>query len=715
MPLVEPDRPLPNKAKYCCVCASRGHIAENCRSADRLCGHVKSTMFIKNFQSSYELDKKPGRPSFNQDKFVILNSASGNFKFNYDEDVNEYANNFYTRFRLKVKLDSRARRKARKAAKQQLEELLDINEPHVGDEKRIKIIDLSSNLENTMSSKAEDEITENAAEEPNEENVMIDQAKDLKIELSLNETNEMDYDDVSSDDEDVYKLQKLAELTKLEEDQKRLQRIKEEIMMKRKLAKNGKNFEAETEQVPATLDSDSNYSFSEFFKESQEPKGDPTKPLDYIPLVGNTVAKRSDMVLEVNEAVQEETENTAKNEMKCEAKIFLTAENSRYLVTSQGNSFLQDKSKEYDVLVRMEWRTIGNVLVVLGLPKQQDEFHTDLCSFFQKIEMTIKKRNDVGIPKNRVSLIKYLRETIGQLEKPMGNVKDLYERMRRYKRFNTKASRKHAERLRKELNMILMGKCGFREGNKHLIGLQEMLRSLAQSNDQIIPIPFRRELVEHLNYIFSSNEHENYEDLVQQYIDLKRMRSLPILSLDRSLLGLKINVKLDNSSSQLAPEEDAVATPNNSVAGMESSVTKLPALMDIKINIFPENSSLVGDEDKQWRPKNEMTSNKVESLQPQPKNDTKEKDSSSNVNKTSTEPKNVEKKLTNPLEEPSSHWSQKCLEFLEPLLDQSSIKSNAKALAKVHTFIKKSEKNKLTQHHYILLSQIFGRIKSENS
>lgn len=655
-----------------------------------------------------------------------FNTIEGDYRFNYEDIVREDGNRFYARFKRGSRLNLMVKKSI--SQKRPAEEF---SEPLIDSKFKDNSINMSTSLESFIENS--NIVNKNKVEELKELDDTVSSNTKTEIEKTITLSEELDAsenkitdDSVSEkfsemsktenesdpDDENDFRLKKLAELAQLEKDRRKLQKIKDHIMMKKSFSRNGstpKNSVEETSGTVAVHDSDSNYSFSEYWhKESCETDSDSGRLPDYIPLGDITAVQTTNAVFEVNEPVNSvEAENTAANEVKCEAKIFLTTEHSRYLVTTQGNNFLQSRSKEHNVLVRMEWRSIGNVLIAHGLPSQQDKFHADLYAFFEKVETNIKKRNDVGIPKNRQNLIKYLRDTIAQLEKPMGNAKDLYERLRRFNGINTKASKKRSEQLRKELNMIFMGKCGLREGNKHLIALQDKLRYLTQSNEQNIPIPFRRELMEHLNYIFSSNEHDNYADLMQQYVDLKRMKSLPVLALDRKLLGLKINVKLDDSSVVSAANESITAGSDSSDE-VKSSEAKLPTLMDINVNISTESVTPDKSEEK--------------SPEPQPNKDLGEEEQKENpssdlaIESVKPDSKEAAVAVADTLNDStfSDYWSNKCLEFLKPLLDYPNVHSNTKALAKVNSFIKQAEKNRLSRKHYFSLSQIFQRHRKEN-
>lgn len=704
VPLTEHIRPLPNKPKYCCICASKGHLAEQCRSADRFTKSPISSVFIKNYQTTYRVKFLEDDEDQQNDEFVTFSSIENDYSFNYEDDVTNDCNAFYNRFKRAVRLDERLAKK-RKAAQRladknktmimELESISDVEKFEAADGSKHDLpaeaitsdgtnVDLINITAPTVVEEAEQEKQETATE--------------LEI---VPEQNNKEANDMSSDDDNDDKLKKLAELAMLEQEMLKLNRLKEELILNTTSGKSSNKNNSSHTHTEEVHDSDSNYSFSEFYTDATGESANLVKLPDYIPLESNdpTTNKFDDKEPVANQAANQ-TDESLPAETKCEAKIYLTAEHSRYLVTTQGDSFLKNKSKEHGVLVRMEWRSVGNILIVNGLPSSQDKFHADLIEFFEKIETKIKNRNDVGIPKNRQNLIRYLRSTVGQLENTMGNARDIYERMCRYNAFNTKASKKHAERLRKELNMILIGKCGLRDGNRHLVALQDKLRELTESSEQNVSISFRKDLVEHLNYIFSSVEHDNYADLMQQYIDLKRMKSLPTLNLDRRLLGLKINVKLDDSHASVT-ENIKSQTEVNNTSQIENNTGKTvqtienvetaadSSLLDIQINVTSKDFEWLNEQKKQLPATKRLPKQKTLVL-------------CEGLTGTGSEDPNT----------PSKHWSQRCLEFLKPLLDCPHTSSIA--YIKINRYIRQAENNQLTAGHYTALSKIFARMTSDS-
>lgn len=329
------------------------------------------------------------------------------------------------------------------------------------------------------------------------------------------------------------------------------------------------NLEMGTINDRSSYDSDSNYSFSDFFDRSQHsvsPSSSPikTKPIpkfdnsDFIPLmaaVSTTVSEEIDEENTTAEGISHVVTrvelNDASDNVKCEAKIFLTKDHSKYLLTKNGNAFLTETFTRHNVIVRMEWRSIGNILIVQGSTSSQDSFHADLIQYCSHAEKEARKKQEISqqVPKNRQALIRFIKDQLSILVKDQGKVKDLFIKMRLSERQNSKAGTKRADQARRSLNIILMGQTGLRDGHMHLTALQSNLRCLMDTtgkNDDNVGGPistsFRNEVFQHFRYIFSSVEHPDYAHLIHEYDELRRNKKLPTLNLDPSLVGLKINV-----------------------------------------------------------------------------------------------------------------------------------------------------------------------------
>ncbi|XP_050336084.1 uncharacterized protein LOC126762991 [Bactrocera neohumeralis] len=339
-----------------------------------------------------------------------------------------------------------------------------------------------------------------------------------------------------------------------------------------------------------TVDSDSNYSFSDHFEipapavstkntahtEEEEMDAQPStsaaakgkqrhvremEPLpDFIPLGDNSDVN---MVNDTNTGISHRfvaadtddeniNENKNENDSPCEAKVFLTPFHSNYLLSPTGHDFLVQKSKECNIKARLDWTSVGHVLVIFGLAFDQDTFHKALLEQCQKLmdQMNNKQFSGIRVPKRIDALIRFLRENISQLQSDLGDVNDLQKRIKNLEKTHTKANMKLAEKYRRLLNMILLGQAGLGDGDKHLDKLLINLKSLINDYqaENMVPQSLREEIDSHCKVLFTSYRHDNYPELIQTYNQMPNNEKINV-NIDPRLLGQKM---LDVS---LTPEQ----------------------------------------------------------------------------------------------------------------------------------------------------------------
>lgn len=325
------------------------------------------------------------------------------------------------------------------------------------------------------------------------------------------------------------------------------------------------------------LDTDSNYSFSEHFPSNEKNDGESLSTLkidrsksvgqlpDFIPISGDSemgIATKSERKVgplpdfislgdsdEDNDSKTlnpegENIEGKGQSEESCEGKIYPSKFHSQFLLSPEGTKFLVESSREHNVKVIMDWSAVGNVLVIHGLPSNQDKFHTALMEKMKAVSDDKNRKTleqSQKLPRARDNLIKVLQESILQLEKDLGDVIDLHKKMKFNEGRSSKSNFKLAEKYRRTLNMILMGQAGLRDGQMHLSNLQDKLRELKGcTNNEPVTLDLREQIEKHYRYIFSSFQHGCYEQLIRVYMNMKKTNNLPELKLDYKLLGKKV-------------------------------------------------------------------------------------------------------------------------------------------------------------------------------
>lgn len=344
------------------------------------------------------------------------------------------------------------------------------------------------------------------------------------------------------------KLMKEAEIEKLTEMEISLNKLKDQLQKKESINDIVLNI---SHPLHSVHDSDSNYSFSEYFNESKAKDGSKSRQNsvaespDFIPLPPHIDGSDLADVADTMSSAQMNPDRAADS-----AKIFLTKEHARLLLkTDAGNKLLSDASVTHQVKVRMDWENLGNVLIVIGSRAMQNKFHADLIRFLVDMckKMRIKNETLQNLPRSKVALIRFIREQFALLEQPLGNVNELHKAMIRNENMQSKNGTKNADRFRKHLNIILMGKAGLRDGRRHLTQLESNLKFLLTHNKDMITRQTREEISQHYSYIFSPIVHDKYPDLIAEYEEMKRSKTLPPLNIDKTLMAFKISIDDDNN------------------------------------------------------------------------------------------------------------------------------------------------------------------------
>lgn len=435
----------------------------------------------------------------------------------------------------------------------------------------------------------------------------------------------------------------------------------------------------------AVHDSDSNYSFSEFFNDAKS-KDKITESPDFIPLPPEI---DSSDIAEASKAEEKASMNS--DRAVNSAKIHLTKDHARFILSTEaGNKMLSDASVTHQVKVRMDWENVGNVLIVCGTRANQNKFHADLIKFLVEMSKKIRIKNETfqQIPKGKVALIKFIRDQFALLSTvPLGNVNELYKNMKRNENLQSKNGTKNADRSRKNLNIILMGRAGLRDGRLHLTGLESNLKFLLENNKEFITRQTREEIYQHYRYVFSPFVHDDYPDLISQYEEMKRAKSFPPLNIDKKLLEFKISVKDDKGVDLNRAKQKLMRCANGTESPKKNSQESVESGSKIEIKSMPEPKT----------PTRELKTPKRDAKTPK-----SESKATKNIESTDLA---ASSSLDNSSDlHKNAVWSLKCIEIIEKCR-QREIKSS-KVVDKLNTVLEKASRNQLTYGDFKNLEQI---------
>ncbi|XP_055321315.1 uncharacterized protein LOC129577772 [Sitodiplosis mosellana] len=584
----------PPKVKYCCLCAGRGHYAENCSRANRTPGplSLNITSYRWLLKSPFNIDNKGPR-------YTILASDLNDYNFNFGNSVSSVGNTIYGRFRRAVNLNANQSTTSEN-------DVVFVNETNLHDtsDPPIEVYDdydfEMDDLDDVSSSEQYSENTHDSSF------MTID-----NLNTEEHDTKEPRADPVETG---IFAADKEAAIKRLDDKIHTLEELKEKMLSQKSdddLNETGQSTDHDT-----TIESDVNVS-------GQKDDVTTSSALpDFIPLSPDEPEKYEP----ARSPSPVSADSTTNANEKSDATIHLTKDHCKKLLSEKGNQFLRDSELQYNVSVRLEWRQYGNVLIVNGIASNQQDFHNILREFFESNENPQKQQLGGNLPKNRDALIRYVRSQVAVLDSPMCNVKHmadvqgLFNRIRQNEQNPSKSNVKQNLRLRKHLNMVLFGRYGFAEGKSHLDELQKCLRGVISGSSQNVPVDVRQKMGEHMAYVFSGDDHKNYENIIEHYNQMRKDRTLPPLILDRKLFGLKINVypsdaDTDNNTSKRkkplnyvkyndlpTPSNSRLTSTMRSAKVQNSQLNTPPSLLDIQINVStPSTSNAYQNESMQRR------------------------------------------------------------------------------------------------------------------
>ncbi|KAI9587985.1 uncharacterized protein LOC119631700 [Glossina fuscipes] len=547
-----------NKRKYCCVCGARGHLSDSCNNAVRIMEYPVILSTIKSYQKSYP--DYPTRSQYNGIGLNLMYEPNKDLYFQMANNTDE--EKYYGRFLNTVGMGYLLNRRT------------DTNLEKPSIEK--------TNIRNSCSKATNQQAEKNAMDPPNQVQEVSESGSVEIVALADNSevsiASTQDPDIVANDDND-------------DDTSPAVVFIEDEIAENIQLHVKGNDAQITDSCVSNVEDvespgSNSNYSFSEHFQEASayKPVCDQTSDLqqvqpvkentkiremkalpDFIPLFNspdvNDISSNDD---NDNEAPTEDDclqagisrkfvminsdEENAENSTKlppnspCEAKIYLTRFHSKYLLSPKGHKFLIKTSEECGLKARLDWTSVGHVLIIFGFPAAQDKFHAKLLDIFRKHFETMQLQKFQNVPKRTDGLIRFLRGNIKQLLTNLGSAESLLRRVETYEKRQTKQAYKIAEKARRSLNMILLGQAGLANGGNHLDKLLMNLKSLIDNHsaEDLAPSELRTEITEHWLPIFTSYRHSNYQEMVETYNKLISRNRLPKLNFDLQLLGVKV-------------------------------------------------------------------------------------------------------------------------------------------------------------------------------
>jgi hypothetical protein len=277
-----------------------------------------------------------------------------------------------------------------------------------------------------------------------------------------------------------------------------------------------------SQTLSVTLDdSNSNYSFSDFYVDRNARPNDENQNQNAL-LPSNSIVP--DFIpLHNNNRLSSPIERISNRQIISDAKIMLTKEHATFLMTKDGQNFVVDLGTQFNITSQFNWDSAGNSLVIKGLMKNQEKFHSQIRTFLYKFEIEEqmnKLLKSTQAPRIRLQLINYIQTNLKMIRKVP--IKEARKNLNMLISAEREMDYKKTLKFRKCLNIIFMGYMQLREGAFHVGELKKILdeqkKEVSNGKGEIsIDQRLRDEINNHIRYIFSSIDHGDYNELFRDF------------------------------------------------------------------------------------------------------------------------------------------------------------------------------------------------------
>lgn len=293
-------------------------------------------------------------------------------------------------------------------------------------------------------------------------------------------------------------------------------------------------------------DSNSNYSFSEFYKPNSElnnenqiisDRNNPQPLSDYVPLVSTNrnTENTNNQLVAVNDSQQK----------VCDAKVLLTKEHASILMSPKGQNALFDLGERFKVVSQFKFDSMGNSIWLTGLPFNQLMFHNEMKDLIYKIETDEYERmieKTTQIPKIIGRTVSFLKSNFSSIKN--SGIRETKQLLDKFTIAEKTHNHRKAVKCRKALNIIFIGHAELGDGAKHISELKRILigleKEIEQGNaDAQVDPKLRNQISVHIRYIFSAVDHSSlygdYRKMFEEYrkVLMKRQNSKNLLSNNR--------------------------------------------------------------------------------------------------------------------------------------------------------------------------------------
>lgn len=245
---------------------------------------------------------------------------------------------------------------------------------------------------------------------------------------------------------------------------------------------------------------------------------------DFIPLNNDENRPQTVALPQPVTEIQREIETVS------EATIMLRKDHFMLLNTEKGKHFLTEIMSRFNIVSQFKWDNTGNSLMITGFPADQSMFHVEVREFLFRSELDRSQKSletSMAIPKSKIKLVNYLRTNLQSLRPKRSAKKVAKQMVEHLSQAEQRKDCKNALKWRKSLNVILIGYGELRQGGEHIGALRKILVTLEKEikrEDLDVNANLRKEIVWHMKPIFSSMNHGDYRELYREFLNHMQQR-----------------------------------------------------------------------------------------------------------------------------------------------------------------------------------------------
>lgn len=215
-----------------------------------------------------------------------------------------------------------------------------------------------------------------------------------------------------------------------------------------------------------------------------------------------------------------------------DARVMLTKDHFRYLSAEKGQNFLFELQNSINVVTQFKWDNTGNSLIITGTPSNQSLCHAEVRNYLFRVDLEHHEKQMEAtsqVPKLKPKIVNFLKVNLQNLQMvsklSIFSAKKMLDNMLAAEKV---LNHKKTLRCRRSLNIMFIGIAELANGGQHIGALRRILFMLEKDLEKgkhNMSMELREEIIMHMKPIFSTMDHGDYKKLFNQYSKVMKQRA----------------------------------------------------------------------------------------------------------------------------------------------------------------------------------------------